>query len=508
MSNSSRTISRVLFPRLHPVRFGVDSTYADEARRLVSEGVGGFVLFDGMPEQAARVVDELRTEAGERPILFAADCEFGLRMRFDGGTEFPDMWCFGSADDPGLTYKAARVVAREMRSVGIDWNFAPVLDVNTNPANPVINLRSFGEGVDVVSRHGIAFLHGLQENGVVACGKHFPGHGDTAVDSHIGLPVLDFDADRLRAVELGPFRAGIEAGVLSIMTAHLAVPALDPSGDPASLSPLLVDGLLRSELGFDGVAVTDALDMAGVVDRFGTAEVARRAFIAGNDALETPDDPWEALRGLREGVERGEIGEERIERSVRRLDRLVEFRTRFESSAAREEGAAGDETDAAGVAAQVARAGMTTAGSDGNVRRLPGPVRCVVIRDERAGGSVGRLRTILRDRFDAEVIDIHIGGKNEAEEEEALRATIGSAGTVFLATMIRPRGGAGWIGLTERGDRIVARLDPNRTVHLNFGNPYLLREFPAVLRIDAYSASTPSLVEVGRRLSEMLTIDR
>jgi beta-N-acetylhexosaminidase len=210
------------------------------------------------------------------------------------------------------------VTAREGRALGIHWAFAPVLDVNNNPDNPVINIRSFGEDPALVGRLGAAFIRGAHSGGMLTSAKHFPGHGDTAVDSHLELPVIDADRERLETVEWPPFRVAIAAGVDSIMVGHVAVPAIDPSGAPATLSPLLNEEILREEMGFEGLIVTDALDMGGVGSAWiGEATVA--AVLAGADVILMPPDLRVALQSLVRGVEEGQLSEARIDRSVRRI---------------------------------------------------------------------------------------------------------------------------------------------------------------------------------------------
>lgn len=267
--------------------------------------VGGVVLFRRNFTDLAQVrglVAELHGLApAEAPLVVAVDEEGGRVQRLrEWQTAWPAMRRLGERGDPAATAALATALGRELADLGIDLDFAPVVDVDTNPANPVIGDRSFAREADAVARHACAFLRALQAEGVAACAKHFPGHGDTSVDSHLGLPVLGHDLVRLRAVELPPFRAAIEAGVASVMTAHVLLPALD-GAEPATLSFAAL-GLLRGELGYGGLVLSDDLDMRAVSERHPAPELAQRALAAGVDVLLACRDPARQ-EGLRAGLE-------------------------------------------------------------------------------------------------------------------------------------------------------------------------------------------------------------
>ena len=489
MNTNPREISRTLFPRLNCRSFLDDSSYADQILTLVRQGVGGFVLFEGHVDDAARTIDMLRGESGPFPLLFAADCEFGLTMRFEGGVEYPDMWTWGSADDPELTRRAASEIGLEMRRCGIDWNFAPVVDVNTNPANPIVNVRAFGEDPERVAVHGAAYVQGMQQSGVIACAKHFPGHGDTEVDSHIGLPVLPFDRGRLEAVEFPPFRAAMQAGVLSVMSSHLAVPLLDHSGDPASLSRPIVTGVLREELGFDGVVVTDALDMGAIVEHYGTEEAVVRAFLAGNDVLEIPADPFSALEGLGRAVENGRISREQIARSLCRIDRLLEFRQEHQANSPVSEMGALDSA-----AALLAEKGIVVGGEIPRLDEMEDTPAVLILHDERAERSAGHLQKNLERMFGAQVWNMSVETSADSTRKAAtVQAVVEAGKNLILVLMIRPRGGAGSVSIGPEGEKLLRSINLSGTAVLNFGNPYLLRDLATVWRVDAFSASVPSV---------------
>jgi beta-N-acetylhexosaminidase len=256
------------------------------------------------------------------PLLVGADFERGSSMRVSAGARFPYNMAFSAARDIEASRYEGLVTARQARALGVQWIFAPVSDVNNNPENPVINIRSFGENADEVSAHVGAFIDGAHsdpKNRVIVSAKHFPGHGDTNVDSHLGLPRLDASKERMEMVELKPFEAAVAHGVDSVMTAHLAVPAIEPKEIPATASSKILTGLLREELGFKGIIVTDAMDMQGYAAQFDSGEGAVRAIEAGADVLLMPPSPEVAIRAVVAAVQSGRLTRQRIEQSVVRV---------------------------------------------------------------------------------------------------------------------------------------------------------------------------------------------
>ena len=292
--------------------------------------VGGVLISVGSPLEIAAKLNALQS-ASPVALLVGADLEAGAGFRARGGyflpngidlggaPVFPPAMALGATGDTALAYEEGRVTAVEARALGIHVAFAPVLDVNNNPANPVINTRSFGEDARLAGRLGASFVRGIQEHGMIATGKHFPGHGDTQTNSHLALPVVNVSRARLDSVELVPFRAAIAAGVGAIMTFHGSMPALDSTGVPGTLSRPVLSGLLRGELGFTGLIISDAMDMRGVIDTYGSAEAAKRAVAAGADVLLQPVDVRQAIDAVVAGVTEGRYTEARIDESVRRL---------------------------------------------------------------------------------------------------------------------------------------------------------------------------------------------
>jgi beta-N-acetylhexosaminidase len=303
-----------------------------EVAELIDRGVGSVILFKrnfSSPQQALELTASLKERAGTRPLLINVDQEGGRVMRLTaaaGATPIPSMRILGRANDLDLTRQIGQILAREMRAINIDQVNAPVLDVDTNPANPVIADRSFGPSPELVSRHGVALLQGIQGESVAACGKHFPGHGDTAQDTHFSLPHLPHDLDRMERIELPPFRAAIHAGVAAIMSAHLIYDRLEPAGLPATMSAPIMQGILRDHLGFTGVTYTDDLEMRAIHDNFGIGQVVRSVANASVDVLcvcHTPALQSQAIDELVQAVERGQVKRELIEAANRRLDTLA-----------------------------------------------------------------------------------------------------------------------------------------------------------------------------------------
>jgi beta-N-acetylhexosaminidase len=301
---------------------------AEQFRRLRSEvvdlGVGGFTIFGGNVDSTAELVAELQ-EASPHCLLVSSDLERGLGQQLEGGTILPSHMAVGATGIPDLAFAQGWVTAVEARAVGINLVFAPVADVLTEPTNPIIGARSFGGDPDNVAAFTAAFVRGCQLGGAAATAKHFPGHGATVVDSHIALPVVNADGGLLSDRELVPFRAAIREGAQAVMTAHVAYPALTGTGDPATLSPCIIRGMLRAGLGFDGVIVTDALLMGGITEGSTCGEAAVRAIEAGVDVLLMPENVHEAIGCVTAAVECGRVGEDRIDRSLARLDALLSW---------------------------------------------------------------------------------------------------------------------------------------------------------------------------------------
>jgi beta-N-acetylhexosaminidase len=322
-------IGQVLFATYHGAFTPTDAaSYAQMMHAIDQLHVGGFInvtqisplgIVKSQAYPTAILANELQKDS-KLPLLIGADFERGTAMRLDEGSSFPTAMALAAAGNPRDAYTMGKITALEARAVGIHWVYAPDADVNNNPGNPIINTRSFGEDPQRVSEFVKEFVRGVEENGGLATAKHFPGHGDTASDSHIDIPVITADKDRLERLELVPFRAAISAGVSSIMTGHLSVPALEPDRNtPATLSAHILTDLLRGELRYQGLIVTDAMEMGGITVRYPPGEAAVRAFEAGADALLMSPVPDAAFEALQSAVKSGRISRQRLDASVRRI---------------------------------------------------------------------------------------------------------------------------------------------------------------------------------------------
>jgi beta-N-acetylhexosaminidase len=489
--------AQIVWPTVFGDFAAEDSEQWMRVRREIEEGVGGYTVSVGSPLEIAAKLNAMQRLA-RVPLLIGADLEFGAGFRARGGyfvpnaidlggaTLFPPQMAIGATGDTVLAYEQGRVTAVEGRALGIHIAYAPILDVNNNPANPVINTRSYSEDPHLAARLGTAFIRGVQEHGMVATAKHFPGHGDTDVNSHLALPVVTASRERLESVELVPFRAGISAGVGAIMSFHGAMPALDATLAPGTLSPLVMTGLLRDELGFQGLAISDAMDMRGVLDRYGATEAAKRAVAAGADVLIQPLDVPETIDAVVAGVREGRYPQARLDQAVRRVlrmkaqlglheNRLVALDSVRVRVGTRENAAA---------ARMVARRSITLVKdslSQIPLRSGAGTVLSVTLarRADLAAGTtfdaelrqrVQRLRTVfvpaedleaalqraalLADSVDVVIVSSYVGQRWDAVSAEAPGA---------FAEFLR--------GMARRGRNPIV---------VSFGNPYLLQQAPAI----------------------------
>lgn len=460
-----------------------------EARQLLrwvrDLKVGGVVLFRSQRDTVAPMLNRLQ-EAAAVPLLVAADLERGLDFRISRGTTpLPYAMAIGATRSPDAARFAGEVTAREARAIGIHWVLAPVADVNSNPANPVINLRSYGEDPELVARLAAAFVRGAHTGGALTSAKHFPGHGDTATDSHLELPVLTGDRRDLETLEWIPFRRAIDAGVDSVMVAHVAVPAIDPSGAPASLSPRLTGGALRRELGFDGLVATDALEMAGVRPAW-TGEAAVRALRAGANVLLLPDDPRVAVQSVARALAEGQLDAARLDVSVRRVlaakarlglhrERLVDV-----GRVGREVGRPEDVARALEIAGRA----VTVVRNDGNVLPLRAEERLKLLHLELAApprdpGIWSPLDDELETRG-IPVVTRRLGAEVSPETARQILAEARDASHVLVSSLVWVSADAETPALSPSHRRLLRGLlaDEVPVVFVSFGSPYLLAEIP------------------------------
>ena len=297
-----------------------DQNHINFVRQLVNkEKIGGIILMQDNAAQEIDLVNEFQ-ESSRVPLLIGMDAEWGLYQRIAAAHKFPWAITLGAIQDDKLVYEMASKIASDAKRMGVNWDFAPVVDVNTNPSNPIIGNRSFGSDVQNVIRKGLAYSNGLQDNGVLAAIKHFPGHGDTDKDSHLDLPVVKHNIDRLNNTELAPFKALMDKNVGGVMVAHLYVPALESkTGVPASVSYSIIMDLLKKKFGYKGLIITDALNMGAVASRYKAGELDKKAFAAGNDIMLFSQGVSEGKKLIQQAIDNGEIPQSRIEESVKKI---------------------------------------------------------------------------------------------------------------------------------------------------------------------------------------------
>jgi beta-N-acetylhexosaminidase len=478
-------VAQLVVPWLGGNYSALDDSAFQIARRWVDTlEVGGIIISVGSPYDIAAKLNALQRRS-KLPLLVSADLEWGAGMRVVGATAFPMIMSAGATGDERDAYTIGRVAAREGRAVGIHVNFAPDADVNNNPLNPIINIRSFGEDPRAVAKLVRAYVRGLQENGMLATLKHFPGHGDTDVDSHIGLPTIRSSYSRLDSVELVPFRAGIEAGAGVVMSAHIAFPAL--GGDmPATLSSAVLTGLLRDSLKFRGMVVTDALMMGSIVAKYGAGEAAVRAFEAGSDLLLMPADPDSAIASMLTALQSGRLTAARLDASVRRVlevkQRLGLFAQRTVSldSISRIVGSKAFQDAADDIAQRALTLVRDTAGTVARLRNARSRIALIAYGDE-LNSSVGqRMLELLRLGGDT-VSFFRLWPMSGKESYDSARVVIGRAPTVIFAMNVRPISWKGNIALPDSLARLIAVTDSLKpAVLVSLGSPYLLNQTPAV----------------------------
>jgi len=448
-------------------------------------------IFLGEAYETALLNNALQS-AAEVPLLMGSDLERGAGNQISGATLFPTIMGLGASGSEELAYAMGRTTALEARALGLHMTYAPVVDVNVNPDNPIINTRAVGEDPDLVARIAAAFARGCQEHGLIATAKHFPGHGDTDQDSHILLPVIKGDRARLDRVALAPYRKLIESGVAAIMVSHLTVPALDPTpGLPATLSPAILTGLLRGEMGFQGLIVTDAMEMGGVSNAYAPADAALKAIQAGCDIVLLPLEPETVVASLREAVRKGTLSRERVDASVRRIleakarlglhrRRLVDASTlpsKLGTKAFLDQ------------AARTFEAAVTLVKNEGGALPLSPEAKKVAVfslssdkGDYYAGRTFANAVKARCPGAQAFYADGDTG--RDALYDAALQSADADAYVIALFSSLSAWKGT--VGLDPRHVELIRLLaaGDKPVVVLSFGSPYFLRDFPAV---DAYA---------------------
>ncbi len=471
--------------------------------------VGGLLVSVGSPLDIAAKLNYLQ-QRSPLPLLIGSDLESGTAFRLIGGTPFPPNMGVAAGGGELAAYDIGTITAREARAVGIHITFSPDADVNSNPDNPIINLRSFGEDPRAVSRLVAAAVRGIQDHGLLATAKHFPGHGDTDVDTHLDLPATTATWARLDSVELRPFRAAIDAGVAAIMSAHIALPTVDAGVHrPGTLSPVVQTAILRDSLEFRGLVLTDALNMGSLVRNYTPATVAVEALRAGADILLQPADPAVAIDAVVAAVRDGRISRERLDRSVRRVLEVKRSLGLFAHRGVRLDSIPAEVGRAEYLArgAQIATLGIVLAedrdGTVDSLRARPQPVALVSYGDDRSPTAGVALAAELRARGYA-VSGFRLSPASGDAGYDSARVVLGRAPVAVFAVAIRP---APWHANGVSLPPALARLidstsTARRTVLISEGTPYMIRETPGVSSyLLAWAADPVSETAAARALA-------
>jgi beta-N-acetylhexosaminidase len=479
-------VAQLVFPWISGQSASANSAEHERMLAWVTrDEVGGLIVSTGTPAAVATKLNAAQMRAGV-PLLVVSDLETGAGMRLSpGGTVMPPAMAFSAAGDTALARQAGRATAAEARAVGIHMTLGPLFDVNSNPANPIINVRSFGESPEQVARMGTAWMRGARDGGLLSVGKHFPGHGDTHVDSHVGLAQTGADSTRLRTVEMAPFATAVQAGIDGILVGHIAVVGLEgPGAAPASLSPRIIGGELRGRLGFGGLVFTDALNMGGVTRSYSVSEAAIRALLAGADVLLQPPGHDVVIDRIVAAVESGRIPAARIDEAARRV-------LTAKAAAGLHRGARVDPslvaeqvgTDAHRQTARRVAEGSITLVRDGGglVPLRPGARVLHVTYTETGRGPAGA--TLNRELAAGGITLDHarVGPATSAATFDALRERAVAADLVIASVAVAPvqyralgiGGGFGSFveGIASAGRPVIA---------VSLGSPYLLDAFPSV----------------------------
>jgi beta-N-acetylhexosaminidase len=459
-----------------------DTAFARIQRWVDSLHVGGIIVSIGSPLDVAAKINRLQRMA-PLPLLIASDLESGSSFRLNGGTPFPTNMGVAAAGSELDAYEMGRITALEGRAVGIHLAFAPVADVNNNPANPIINTRSFGEDPALVGRLVAAEIRGLQEHGMFATAKHFPGHGDTGTDSHISLPVISANWSRLDSIELVPFRAAVKAGVTAVMSAHIALPGLDNGRTrPATVAPNILTGVLRDSLNFHGLIVTDALNMGALVNSYGAGEASVLAFLAGADLLLQPADPAVTIEAMVQAVDSGRITLARLDSSVTRIldlkRRLGLYDNRLVSldRVPAFVGAAGFQRIAEEITGRSIVMVKDSAGTVDSLRARTQAVSVVAYGDEVGATLIGDLRS-----RGYRVSSFRLYPSSGPASYDSAHAVIASNPLTIFVTAVRATAWSGNITLPQAFAALIdSTVQRQRTVLVSFGSPYLISQVPGV----------------------------
>ncbi len=466
----------------------VESAKFKEMRRqIVDLHVGGFTLFRGEANSIAVLTNEAQRLA-KIPLFFSADYERGLRMQLRTGTPFTTNMGVAAAGDVNAAYNQGKIICEEMRAIGGNWLFAPVADINNNPDNPVINIRSFGADPTRVGEFVSAEARGAREANCLATLKHFPGHGNTATDSHIGLSVISANRADLNSTEIVPFKAAIESGVESIMTAHLAVPNVTGDNLPATLNPKIINGILRKDLNFNGIITTDSMEMGAITKSYPNGASAVMAIKAGVDVVLFPPDIDAAITAVEASVKKGEIAESRIDESVRRLlnakYRIGLAQNRFVDLTAANRVVEKPENVAE--ANRVAEKSITLLRNESDFlpltkERARKTLFVVIAADDDASEGAAFMPEIQKRQPNAKIIKLD--PRSNADDYAKALTDASGFDSIILAPFVKRAAAKGTVALPENQVAFVKKmlaLNNKKVGVVAFGNPYMIRQFPEV----------------------------
>jgi beta-N-acetylhexosaminidase len=482
-----------------------DSAYLVAARWVDTLHVGGIIISTGSPYDIAAKLNALQTRS-RLPLLISADLEYGAAMRVSGATAFPQIMAAGATGQASDAYTIGSAAAIEGRAVGIHVNFAPDADLNNNPLNPIINTRSFGEDPRAVSALVQAYVRGVHDHGMLSTLKHFPGHGDTQTDSHLGLPTITADYRRLDTLELVPFRAGIAAGADVVMSAHIAYPTFTGTDDPATLSAAMLTGVLRDSLHFKGLVVTDALTMGAIVTKYGIGEAAVRAFVAGSDLLLMPADPDSAINAMAGAVIAGRVSGARLDASVRRVLEikrrlgLFQRRTVPLDSIPLIVGAKKLKDQADDIAVRALTLVRDTTGTLRGLRGIRARLALIAFGDELNGGVGQHVAELLRAGGDT-VDYFRLWPMSGPASYDSARVVIAKSSRVAFVTSVRPISWRGNIAMPDSLGALITTTDSLKpTMLVSLGSPYLLNQTTAKTYLLAWSGANTAERAVARAL--------
>jgi beta-glucosidase-like glycosyl hydrolase/CubicO group peptidase (beta-lactamase class C family) len=456
-----------------------DSNYLRDIETIVRDyKVGGLMFMKGTPHKQASLTNRYQRFAN-LPLLISIDAEWGLNMRIDSTPVFPRQMVLGAADDPELTRKMGAEIAKHCHRMGIQLNFAPDVDINNNPANPVINDRSFGENKEIVAKHGVAYAKGLQENRILACAKHFPGHGDTESDSHHDLPIINASRERLDSLELYPFRMLIQNKVGAVMVGHLFVPAIDSIANTAtSISPKAIKSLLQNELGFDGLVISDGLNMKGVANYASSGEVSAKAFAAGNELLLFVEDVPNSIFWIKEYLKTGLIKQEDIDRACRKILTVKYWAGLNKYKPVALENLYEDlnccETEL--LIKKIVQKGIVVAKNLDHIIPLEKPQDFKIASVAVGNSKFTDFQQMLENYIRADYYSID---KNESKTNfDSLFSTLQRYNLVIISLHNTSRFVSKKLGLTQQQINFINRLLVDRKcILVNHGNPYILQHF-------------------------------